>query len=378
MQNDRCFVKVAYIITRSDVMGGASVHVLDLAERTAREGHDVAIFIGGSGIVCDQAARRGLNCVPLDYLLREISPFNDIRGILELKRRLGRFNPDLVHVHSAKAALLGRIAARILNLPVVYTAHGWPFTEGVSERKSGVFRLIEKAMARWSDKIITVSEYDRQIALRVGGSLGDQGRLVTVHNGVHDLPVRPFGSKNADNPFKFIMVARFEEPKDQFSVINALSELTEYSWAFEFVGDGPLLDQCCSLAESLGIKDRIVFSGAQSNVAERLEASDAFVLISQWEGLPLTILEAMRAGLPVVASKVGGVPEAVLENETGLLIERKDSRGLVDALRTILLNPVRSQEMGVLGRKRFESEFEFERMFDQTMAIYQTVVRRDH
>src|SRR5690606_21138085 len=141
---------------------------------------DIAIFIGGSGIVCEQAERRGLNCIPLNYLLREISPLSDIRGVFELKNSLRIFSPDLVHVHSAKAALLGRVVSRVLNLPVVYTAHGWPFTEGVSGWKSRFFKVIERTMARWTDKIITVSEYDRQIALSAGGSLCDERKLVTI------------------------------------------------------------------------------------------------------------------------------------------------------------------------------------------------------
>lgn len=359
------------MITRSDVMGGASVHLLDLAKGMKDLGNEVTILVGGQGVVVDRATELGIDCRSLKYLVREISPWADINCYFELSKALVELKPDIVHLHSAKAGILGRLAAKRISLPAVYTAHGWPFTEGVSARKRKLYAWIERAMARICERIITVSEYDRNIAIKQDVSSVDQ--MVVVHNGIPDVPPSLCARHQSDTA-KLVMVARFEEPKDQRAVIAALADIADLHWSMEFIGDGPNLDSVKALAQKLGLSQRVAFLGVRDDVPERLSCADALVLVSRWEGLPLTILEAMRAGLPVVASDVGGVSEVVSDGVTGHLVPRKGHVELVEALRRLISAPETRAQMGAAGRFRFESEFTFGMMLQRTLSVYHGIL----
>lgn len=360
-------MKVVYVITRSDVMGGASVHLLDLAKGVQDLGHEVTILVGGRGLVVDRAKQRGLDCRPLEYLVREISPWVDFKGYLELRRVLSELRPDIVHLHSAKAGILGRLVAWRCAIPAVYTAHGWPFTEGVSERKRKVFAFIERAMARISNRIITVSEYDRDIA--IAQKVADKKQMVVVHNGIPDDAPQP-NLQRRSRTVKLIMVARFEDPKDQCALLHALSCVRGLDWRLELVGDGPRFDENKKLAEQLDLSDRVAFLGARDDVPQRLNDADVLVLVSRWEGLPLTVLEAMRAGLPVIVSNVGGVSEAVSDGKTGFLVPREGQSELVEALTKLIEDADLRRTMGAAGRSRYEVEFTFNTMLARTVDVY--------
>jgi len=366
-------LNIVYVITRSDVIGGASAHLLDLAEGVQAQGHKVTIIIGGSGMVVDIAKSRNLNCICLRNLVREISILTDLKCVFELRAMLKSLKPDLVHLHSAKAGMVGRLSAKSLGLRCVYTAHGWPFTEGVPSKKQAVYRNIERIMARLTNQIITVSEFDKRIA--VDARVAKPAKLTVVHNGVSEVSDITRSEISHGLPPKLIMVARFEVQKDHQVAINALSQLKKLKWIMEFVGDGPDLAQAMELAHSLGLDDRIVFSGACNDVPSRLAAADIFVLASRWEGFPLVILEAMRAGLPVIASDVGGVKESVEHNVTGILVPRSSEKYMVSALEGLINNPALRTSMGKKGRAAFKANFTLETMLKKTLKVYEQVLQ---
>lgn len=367
-------MKIVYVLTQSDVLGGASFHVLDIAGAAQRVGHDVVILAGGHGVFHERARKMGLASKALDHLVREISPVTDARGILELRRHLKALGPDLVHVHSSKAGVSGRLAAKSLGIPAIFTAHGWAFTEGVSPRRRRVYRFIERCMARISSKIITVSEYDRRLALASG--VAGEDMVQTIHNGIPALSGAPGKPMSDDAAVRLIMVARFHEPKDHQTLLKALNHVQTAAWRLELVGDGPLLMPARALSEALGLDDRVSFSGACDDVPERLAAADLFVLVSDWEGLPLSILEAMRAGLPVIASNVGGVSEALVDGETGFLVERKSVDQLADAISQLVASRALRERMGEHGKQRYARHFSVEQMVGQTLSLYREVAGR--
>jgi len=171
------------------------------------------------------------------------------------------------------------------------------------------------------------------------------------------------------------MVARFERQKDHATLLQALAGLAHRAWELELIGDGPLRPEAAALTRALGIGDRVHFLGARRDVAERLACQQAFLLISNWEGFPRSILEAMRAGLPVVASDVGGVREAVVDGSTGLLVPRGNPDALRERLDVLLQDPTLRSRFGQAGRARYEERFTFDRMLEQTLAIYRDVIR---
>ena len=363
-------MKIAYVITRSDVMGGASVHLLDLAVGAIGEGHEAVIYVGGAGVFTKQAKAKGLACVSLGNLRRNIRPIADVLCFFELRSRLKEYEPDVIHLHSSKAGIIGRLVAKNLAIPSVFTAHGWAFTEGISSWKRKFYLAIERFMVRVEGKVITVSDYDRALALKSG--VGKADKLIVIHNGMPDVTVERIRSE-ANRPIRFIMVARFDEQKDQALLIHAFTHVQRQDWILELVGDGPLIDEVRSQVVKLGVADKVVFSGACNDVPERLAASDVFCLISNWEGLPLTILEAMRSGLPVIASKVGGVQEAVIDGRTGYVISRGDLAGLTAAIDTLMASDEQRTQFGNNGRENYVMNFTFEKMLEKTLEVYQNV-----
>lgn len=365
--------KISYLITRSDTVGGAHVHVLDLASRAQDDGYSVEVLVGGDGPYADLLRLSGLRVVSLRHLTRPIRPHLDAMALLEVRKALRDFQPDLLHAHSTKAGLVGRAAAWMSGVPVVFTAHGWAFTEGIADRSRRLALFLEKRAAALSDAIICVSEYDRQLALRLG--VGDASLLTRIHNGVPEVPTEHRGGSQ-DGRLRIVSVARLDIPKDHALLLDALSAIKHQPWTLELIGDGPLTDSVRQKIGELGLADRVTLSGLCNDVAERLARSDIFVLVSNWEGLPLSILEAMRARLPVVASDVGGVAESVADGVTGFLVPRGDVTTLSARIERLLLDADLRQQMGEAGRALYEREFSFEVMYQRTRQIYRDVLTR--
>jgi glycosyltransferase involved in cell wall biosynthesis len=364
-------VRIAFVNTRTDAVGGSQVHVRDLAHALRRMGHDVKAFVGGDGPVLQFLADKGVPCVPLRHLVHEIQPSCDARALREACAALAEFRPDVISTHTSKAGVVGRMAARILGVPSIFTAHGWNFTDGIRDCNRGFRVGMERTCARWSARIITVSEADRRLALR--HRVAAPSKIQTIHNGMPDVP-RALRAEPASGPPRIVMVARFEPQKDHRTFLAALSGLAHLPWEVEFIGGGPLLGEMRELAARLGIGDRVEFAGACNDVTERLARAQVFALVSNWEGLPRSIIEAMRAGLPVVASDVGGTSEMVSPRETGFLVPRGDVRTLREHLATLLTQPGLRSRLGRRGRERYEEQFTFEAMLGKTLRMYEEVV----
>ena len=365
-------LNIVYIITRSDVLGGASVHLLDLAKGMINQGHQVHILVGGTGTFTDELKKNNINFNSLKHLKREISLVHDLLGFWEIKKYLKQLNPDIVHCHSSKAGLLGRLVAKSLNLPVVFTAHGWAFTEGISSKKQKIYSSLERFLAKASDHIITVSEYDRQHGFKY--DVGSPEIVETIHNGVPDIKI-PNYIKNFDPTVKLIMVARFEDPKDQYFLIQALCKLPlQLNWKIDFLGEGPNLQKCKNLVNKNNLGNKVIFHGQSIKVKEFLNDADIFILISNYEGFPLTILEAMSVGLPIIASDVGGVKESV-QSTNGYLIPRGDLNTLVESLKDLIVDKNLRQQIGQGSRELYENLFSFNIMLKKTLNVYNTVLK---
>jgi glycosyltransferase involved in cell wall biosynthesis len=276
-----------------------------------------------------------------------------------------------VAVHSSKAGILGRIAARSLGLPALLTAHGWNFTPGISAGSAAIFRRIERWAGPLAARIITVSEYDRQLALEAGLTTAD--RVVTVHNGMPDIPAA-LRARPEREPVRLVMVARFGEQKDHPTLLRALGELRELPWELDLIGDGPLMGRMQAMARSLGLDGRVRFLGQRLDVDQLLAQAQVSLLVTNWEGFPLSILEAMRAGLPVVATAVAGIGEAVIEGESGYLIARGDVATLKDRIRRLLTDPMLRSRFGQGGRACYEQHFTKEHFVSRTLAVYREVL----
>ena len=367
-------MRIFFVSARGDSFGGASLHVRDMARRLMDDGHEVRIAIGGATDreVPRRYAEQDLDFVCIPSMGRSINPIRDARAIRSLRREMKKFAPDLISTHASKGGALGRVACLGLKIPVLYTPHCWSFIDGFPKAK--VYRKLEKYLAPLTTKIIAVSEEERDLGLAQG--VGKPEGTQCIHNGVIDhsgLPGRRSGKDGG--PARLVMVGRFEAQKDQPLLLRALAELQHLPWELTLVGDGPLKPASEELAAKLSISDRVDFAGYSSAVEDQLAAADVFTLVSNWEGFPRSILEAMRAGLPVVVTDVGGSREAVEEGVTGRVVRKGDLNGLIHALQEVLSDAGVRERMGHEGRRLFEQRFTFEHMYRNYEKLYQSLAK---
>lgn len=301
------------------------------------------------------------------------APTRDAAALRALVRllRSGRF--DLLHCHSAKAGVLGRIAARIAGVPVVYSPHCLPFIGEFGAPRRIVATTIERALAPLTTRLLCVSDDERRTA--IAGGLGEQ-RLRVVRNGSEPCVEVPADSallalRGDGVVAASVAVLRTQKRLDV--LIDATPAVLERvpDARIAIVGDGPLRDELHARAAANGLAEdpRFAFLPFDAPAARHLKALDVYVLPSSWEGLPIGVLEALACGVPQVATDVGGTCEAITA-ETGLLVPPADPRALADALVELLSDPARRERMAAASRARHAEAFGLAQMVDGTAAVY--------
>jgi glycosyltransferase involved in cell wall biosynthesis len=332
-------------------------------------GHEARVFVGGAGPVTEQFKAAGIPYTSLRYLQRAIHPLHDLHAYMELRNLLRDYAPDLVSSHTAKAGWLGRAGAHSLGLKSIYTPHGWAISSRISPAQGAVYTIAERMAAPWADAIVCVSEAEKSLAL--AKRVAPAERLHVIHNGVRDIAPELFANP-ALEPVRLISVARFEAPKDHITLIRALRQFTEVRWELDLVGDGPL--DSLIRREAQGLDDRVHFHGYVAEIAPILARASIFLLSSRSEAFPRSILEAMRAGLPVIASDVGGVRESVADGISGYAVPPGSPDAMAGALLPLMNSASERQRMGKAGRLRFQERFELGRMAENTYYLYATIV----
>jgi glycosyltransferase involved in cell wall biosynthesis len=360
-------MKIAHVLTRGDVLGGAQSHVRELSLELRRLGHEVTVITGAPGIFTDQLRQAEIPWVPVRSLVRPLRPHRDLAAFVELWSVLRQLTPDLVCAHTAKAGSLGRAVARLQNIPSVFTPHGWSMFDRSSLKWNPLFGWAEYLAGRLGTRVINVCEFERQFAQQ--WRVCPANKLEVVHNGIAEIPltrVRPIDTQ----PPLIVMVARFASQKDHATLLQALSRLLCMEWSLLLVGTGELEPQVTAQIAALGLSDRVRILPAESNVGPLLMEAQIFVLSTHFEALPISILEAMRAGLPVVATDVGGISESVREGETGLLTPHRDVDALRDALARLIAEPALRLALGTAGRHLWRAQFTASKMAARTVEVY--------
>lgn len=364
-------MRVAFVSTRSDAIGGSNVHIRDMSLALLERGHEVLVLGGGEGVFAEDVRSHGIEYIPLKHMVRNITPLTDLRGLFELRFHLKRFRPDLLSLHTAKAGVLGRLAGIGMRSPVIYTPHGWTYADGVPKMSATLYAFVERLLAPLATVIVNVCQADQELAL--GKRVGRENRHITIHNGMPDVE-KVYRARPEKAPVRLVMIARFEEQKDHATLFNALTKCLDLDWHLDLIGTGPLEGAMRELAGQLDIADRVTFLGHRSDIAELLSNSQLFVLASNWEGFPRSVLEAMRAGLPVVTSRVGGVDEAVEHGVSGCVVPIGDAAVLSRHLRRLLGDAKARGAMGLAGRLRYERYFTFDQMLTNYLRLYERLV----
>lgn len=318
-------MKILYCITSSS-WGGAQLHVLELCADQLARGNEVTFIVGNKGPLLDKVKQlKGVKVILLPSLVREISPTNDIKAIVELRKIIKNESPDIVHLHSSKAGVIGRLSSIGLRKKskVIFTVHGWAFTDGISSRlKKSLYRIVEKSVRRLTDLFICVSYYDEKIGKR-DKVLDAKTNVKVIHNG-STTPSEQSINYSVHEPLRLVMVARFSPQKDQETLINAVTKLPKDSYKLTFVGDGETLQTNKELVSKYGLNRNVKFAGFKDDISDELINNDVYILSTHYEGLPISIIEAMSYGLPILATNVGGNSEMLKNNINGFLFTSKD------------------------------------------------------
>jgi glycosyltransferase involved in cell wall biosynthesis len=360
-------MKIVQVLTRGDVLGGAQSHVHDLCVALRRAGHDVTVITGHPGIFNERLAEHDIRQLSIDDLVRPVRPLRDMRALIALLKALRQLKPDLVCAHTAKAGWLARTAARLLGIPSTFTPHGWSMIDRASLKPRAIFLWAERVAGYMGTRTINVCEYERTLATLF--RVGSPESLDVVHNGIVDVPFARTRTVTLQPP-TLVMVARYEEQKDHEMLLQALAELKQLDWRLDLVGEGEREATIRDQITTLDLTDRVRLLPGNTDVAELLFESQMFVLATKFEAFPISILEAMRAGLPVVATAVGGIAEAVKHQETGLLVPAGDREALREAIVRLIAEPALRSKLGEAGRARYLAQFTSEQMVEETLRVY--------
>ena len=354
-------LRIIQYITPSHI-GGAEVHVISLSEKLRERGHQVTVICPRGRPLVAELAARGL---PV-HTPRTTGKF-DPAMLLRLVHWLRRDHTHVIHTHLSTASLLGSMAARIAGVPSLATVHG----------------LNTRTCYNYAHSIIAVSNAVRQ---HLVGQGMPQQRITVIHNGV-DL--RAFSRASDRDQVRglwhlppdarvLVTVGRLAPTKGHADLIQALATLlADPRWRdlrLLVVGAGALLPTLRQLTDRLGLTEAVTFTGFQHDVLPLVQAADVFVLPSVQEGLSLSALEAMALGKPVVACRVGGTPEVVVDGETGILVAPGQPADLARALEHLLSSPEQARAMGAAGQRRVREAFDLEQMVSRIETIYRSLV----
>ncbi len=356
-------MQIVHFITRSDTIGGAQKYILETSRKFLEDGNNVTVVAGGEGPF--KLAVEGLGVVyhSIPHLIREISLFADIKNIGAIHKVINDLHPDVVFIHSAKAGLLGRLALAFSDCKVIFVAHGWSNIRVASPKARFFYSLLEWGLSKLCHRIVCISKEDVFFAinkLRI-----NKNKISLIYNGVRE-PHDVFREEPLQQEVKLLTVTRFQEPKDFDTLIESLFNIVQLKWSLTVLGDGPLLGYYKDKAISLGLIDRIEFLGFKSVLDDYYFSHDVVLLISNSEGLPLSLIEAMSYKKPILASAVGGVPELIVNEVNGYLIPPKDVAYLTTCLENICsMSDEQLIKLGKNSYRIYKNKFSFESMVDK-------------
>lgn len=357
-----------FVISTNGIEGGASIHVETMVNFLSDQFNFVLIF-GSDGPVVERLRLRGFTCEVIKELNNHFNILSDIRAITKIKRLVDLHKPTLLHLHSSKAGLLGRMVGLITRTPIVFTVHGWGW-RGMSFIKQKLIQLVERVFSFFpSQFFIYVAKSVESEAINLLRI--DKNKGVVILNGTNDFLVNTSKSE----VYTIIMPARVSNAKDHISLIKAFEKL-DFESRLILCGHGT--DDESFILEMIQFAPsrhkHIEFLGSQADMKPLLNQSHVFALISNFEALPLSIIEAMSASMPIIASNVGGVSELVEDGKNGFLIDNNDVDGIIKSINQ-LQNESLTKTMGDWSRAIYLNNFSSQKMCSQIVDVYSKMGR---
>jgi glycosyltransferase involved in cell wall biosynthesis len=370
--------KILHVITDSR-WGGAQQVCLNIAKASSTKGYDSFVACPPGGKLVDKIEATSVSYVPIKNMQREISPTRDVLCIVEVTKYLllqsRKF--DIVHCHSTKAGVIGRIASYIARIPnILFTVHGWGFySQEISSLTRSTIVCLEKSLSNLTDKIICVSNYDKIFANKLG--ISDAENITVIHNGVN---VEKFNKhkgnikKMSNDGVKISFIGRLvdqKKPMEFLRLHKCLNSNGVYPTSV-MAGKGPLKNECKRFISEHGLEN-VSMVGHIDDIPSLLRDTDIVVMTSEWESLPLVLIEAMSSGVPVVAYNVGGVNEIVNHGRTGYVARYGDLSSLSKYVYKLVQDNQLYREMARNAMSEARKLFSFDKMSKSYLSVYDSL-----
>jgi glycosyltransferase involved in cell wall biosynthesis len=374
----RPLVKILHVVGSSK-FGGASRIVVQLAQMAAAEGWHAAI-LASDPAYAEFIQSSGVELVPLNIAHREVKPWRDMADMMVLRRYLLTNSQTVVHTHTSKGGFLGRIAARLANVPVIiHTAHGFAIHEDSPWHEKVAYAGLERFAAAWCSQIVCVSDFHRDWAASLG--IAKEQKLISIPNGIALDRIRPISDPRRTRTslqidkgeFLIVCPGRVTKQKGLEYLIDAMAQTIRKAlrpFRLLIVGEGPLAALLQQQIESLGLTEHVKLLGFRSDVGDVLAAADLVVLPSEREGLSVALLEALAAGRPLVLSGIGSNREVAAKGDFSIIVPPRDAKAIADAICTCLQDSERLSKMASSAVDVYQRHYTATRMVSEYATLY--------
>jgi|SRR5581483_2161542 len=365
--------KVCLAITKGN-WGGAQRYVYDLAAALPKEKFDVFVMCGQGDTLPKKLSEINIRVFILSSLKRDIGFVSEIKNFFDLLHIIRKEKPDVLHLNSTKMTVLGAMAGRIAGTKkIIQTVHGFAFNEDRNMASKAVIRFFSWITILLSHRTIVIAEREKAQARRMPFV---KNKIILIHNGIEkinfkekEIARKELSKEAAIDTLWLGTIAELHKNKGLEYAIEALSKIT-VPFVFHVISEGEERENLQKLISELKLRNKVFLAGFLYNANQYLSAFDIFLLTSIKEGLPYTILEAGLAGLPVIASNVGGIPDIIQNNQDGILVTPARTGEIARAVEYMIQNPEKREEFGKNLREKVEHQFSLENMLVQTLKLY--------
>jgi glycosyltransferase involved in cell wall biosynthesis len=380
-------IPILHIITRL-IVGGAQENTLYTALLLDHEKYDIEVLTGpqtgSEGSLIGEGRSKGIKITILPSLVRQVNPVQDLIALWQLVRYIRKNRFRIVHTHSSKAGILGRIAAKIAGAPVIlHTVHGWSFHAHMPKVACSVYILLERVCARFTNGFIVVTNQDEKKGLAAG--IGKKGQYHSIRSAI---PLEEFNPTTIDResirkelgiPLDAHVVGtvgRLSAQKNPLEWIDVAEMISKElpGCFFIMVGDGPLRSQAEASIHEKGLSNQFLLTGIQRNIPQMMSVMDIFLLTSRWEGLPRVIPQAMSMLIPVIATSVDGSSEIIVDGVNGYLCSSGDVNCLASRCLNLLKDTKARQAIIKNGYETAVKDFDLKRMIAQIDDLYSNLL----
>ncbi len=378
MQDVRPKKKVCLMVTKG-VWGGAQKYVYSIATNLPKNIYDVFVITGEGEILKNKLEKENIRVYEIKNLKRDISIIAEIKSFVSIFRILKKESPDILHLNSPKAGGLGSVAGRMLGIKnIILTAHGWTFNED-----RGVFSKIIIMIISWLTVVLchkTIVIADRELKQARRMPFINKNKITLIRNGVENFDFKEKTEAQKElfehinkTPINNVLwlgtISELHKNKGLEYAIGAVSKI-ETPFVFFIIGEGEERRNLEKIIEKYNLENRVFLVGFLENAKEYLRAFDIFTLTSIKEGLPYTILEAGLAGLPIIASNVGGMPDIIDNGINGVLVDKTNVGQISKIIEFMIKNPDQRKSFGLKLQQKIEKEFSLKQMLSKTLHLY--------